>query len=93
MIDDLTAVRCPLQAKFQFSMVAPAGQTVLFNMPERSSVPTADGMVEHTFETTPSMSTYLVAFIVGNLTSVSTQVPSSFGMPARAVQVWGTPER
>ena len=40
------------------------------------------------------MSTYLVAFIVGNLTAVSTTVPSSFGLPSvRPVQVWGTPER
>ena len=84
-----------LQATFSFSMTAPAGQKVLFNMPESGSgTPVDGGMVAHTFQDTPIMSTYLVAFIVGNLTAVETTVPATFGMPsARPVQVWGTPER
>ena len=76
-----------VQAVFRFSMVAPQGQTVLFNMPETGTTPLADGTVEHSFQGTPLMSTYLVAFIVGDLTAVTTTVSG------RTFKVWGTPER
>ena len=84
-----------LQAKFRFTMVAPEGQTVLFNMPEAKAEPRAGGLVAHTFQETPIMSTYLVAFIVGRLQAVSKTVPASAGTAgtARTVQVWGTPQR
>ena len=40
------------------------------------------------------MSTYLVALIMGNLTSVSTTVPHpDASQPARTVSIYGTPDR
>lgn len=84
-----------LQATFDFVMVAPAEQSVLFNMPEILPPATLpDGTMEHRFQRTQPMSTYLVAFIVGDLQKVSIEVPLPAGVAgSRQVSVWGTPER
>lgn len=82
-----------MQAAFRLTLTAPAGQTVLFNMPELSATPVAGNLVAHSFQATPPMSTYLVAFIVGNLQSVETTVPAPSGGTSRPVRVWGTPAR
>ncbi|KAK9805996.1 hypothetical protein WJX73_002376 [Symbiochloris irregularis] len=84
-----------LKATFRLTMEAPEDQKVLFNMPEVEAVARPGGFVAHTFATTPLMSTYLVAFIVGHLEAVTTTVAGLPGTPypVRTVSVWGTPQR
>ena len=83
-----------LQAKWNLSLTAPSDQVVLANMPQASALSVGSGQTKHAFETTPLMSSYLVAFIVGNLTSVSGTVPYPHGAgPDRPVSIWGTPDR
>lgn len=75
-------------------MTAPSQEKVLFNTPEASSAAAGSGKARHTFDVTPPMSSYLVAFVVGNLTSVSSTVPYPHGTQAdRLISVWGTPDR
>lgn len=82
---------CGLQAKWTFSMIAPAGQNVLFNTMQTGQATLPSGLVQHTFAPTPAMSTYLIAFIVGSLVNVSQTVPCMNGNVV--VSVWGTPQR
>lgn len=52
------------------------------------------GMTRHRFQATPPMSSYLVAFVVGNLTQTSTAITSGLDPVFRYdVSVWGTPDR
>ena len=83
-----------MQAPFNISLTAPASQAVLSNTRLVSRMPVSAGLTRHTFEQTPPMSTYLVAFVVGNLTNVSTLVPgrTPFDEP-RTVSIWATPHR
>ena len=83
-----------MQAVWNFSMTAPASQTVLFNMPHRYSESAGGGNARNVFQLTPPMSSYLVAVIVGNLPKVSRDVayPNGQGNP-RPVSIWGTPDR
>ncbi len=55
------------KATFDLSLVAPAGRTVLANTPVAATKPLDNGLIETTFETTPKMSTYLLAFAIGEL--------------------------
>jgi aminopeptidase N len=76
----LSARRCfpcvdepAVKAIFETSLVVDAKLTVLGNMPESSSEYIANGkMKKVTFQTTPIMSTYLLAFCVGEFDYVST---------------------
>ncbi len=71
------------QARYNFSLTAPAHLTALFNTPQvdpASEAPAgaapdlAGGLVRRSFQPTPPMSSYLVAFVVGNLTNASALV-------------------
>lgn len=53
-----------LKATFDISLVVPQKLEALSNMPVRKSSPAGD-LVRYDFETTPIMSTYLVAAVVG----------------------------
>lgn len=54
----------------------------------------AEELATYHFQLTPPMSTYLLAFVVGNLTSVTRTVPGGPpGSAERNVSVWGTPDR
>lgn len=55
------------KATFDLTLVTPKGMTTLANTPAKASTPQGKGMVETTFETTPKMSTYLLAFVIGEL--------------------------
>ncbi len=89
------------QAEFEVTLVVPENLTAISNMPEKRSTSEGldEGMIARTFETTPPMSSYLLAFIVGNITSVSGEVPAytAPGQPSdpdarpRPVSIWGTP--
>ena len=62
------------KAKFQVTMTAPSDRLVLSNTHEVSSVDNGDGTKTTKFDTTPIMSTYLLAFIVGNYDQISEDV-------------------
>ncbi|EPS37099.1 hypothetical protein H072_9309 [Dactylellina haptotyla CBS 200.50] len=76
-----------LKATFQIVLIADKNLTCLSNMNEESDTPVAldNGKVKHTFATSPKMSTYLVAFIVGDLRYIET---NEFRIPVR---VYATP--
>jgi puromycin-sensitive aminopeptidase len=59
-----------VKATFEVTLVIPDGQVAVSNMPEASSLPAGDGQRVVRFETTPRMSTYLVAFVAGDLSQV-----------------------
>ena len=80
-----------LQAPYTFALTAPQGQTVLFNSLQQAQTTQPDGRVLHQFRPTPAMSSYLVAFIVGDLANVSRTVPALNGNVI--VSVWGTSAR
>lgn len=58
------------KATFDLVMTTPAGETVLSNTPVKSQK-TVNGNYVTSFETTPIMSTYLLAFVYGPMHSVS----------------------
>lgn len=57
------------KATFDLTLVAPDGYVVLANTPVRTSRPLKDepSLAETTFQPTPKMSTYLLAFAIGEL--------------------------
>ncbi|OAQ69696.1 aminopeptidase 2 [Pochonia chlamydosporia 170] len=55
-----------LKATFDFEIEIPADQVALSNMPVRETKPTKDGWNMVSFETSPVMSTYLLAWAVGD---------------------------
>jgi aminopeptidase N len=74
------------KATFDITVVADKGMTVISNSPVASDDPSADG-AKHTvsFTTTPKMSSYLAAIVVGNFSYIE---GSSDGIPIR---VYATP--
>ncbi|KAK9845543.1 hypothetical protein WJX84_010042, partial [Apatococcus fuscideae] len=89
------------KAEFGVTLVVPEELTAISNMPQESTSTegVGEGMIARTFMHTPPMSSYLLAFIVGNITRVSGEVPAyappgaagSPQGPARLVSIWGTP--
>ncbi|ABN67768.2 alanine/arginine aminopeptidase [Scheffersomyces stipitis CBS 6054] len=73
------------KAKFTISLIAEKSLVALSNMDEASTVELADNKKKVTFNTTPLMSTYLVAFIVGDLKYVEN---NDYRVP---IKVWATP--
>jgi len=69
------------KATFDISLTVDAGDTVISNTNIVSDKPAAPGKHTLTFATTPRMSTYLVAFLVGDFQCVS---GSSDGTPIRS---------
>jgi hypothetical protein len=51
---------------YEVRITAPHGAVAVANMPETSSADTSDGMVEHSFQPSPPLPSYLVAFAVGD---------------------------
>ncbi|KAK6334137.1 Aminopeptidase 2 mitochondrial [Orbilia brochopaga] len=76
-----------LKATFDISLIADANLTCLSNMNEQSSKTLDNGKKMTTFATTPPMSTYLVAFIVGELKYIET---NAFRVPVRVYATPGT---
>lgn len=76
-----------LKATFDISLIADANLTSLSNMNEESSKTLDNGKKLTKFATTPPMSTYLVAFIVGDLKYIET---NAFRVPVRVYATPGT---
>lgn len=72
------------KAIFELTLKTPAGDRVLANTPSTGQIET-DGWVETSFEATPIMSTYLLAFVHGDL--VAAEATSRGGT---IVRVWTT---
>lgn len=83
-----------MQARWNFSLTVPEELTAISNMDELSATPSSTpGMLTHQYRISPPFSTYLVAWVVGNLSHVSGEAPSSIpGQPPRPVRVFGTPQ-
>eukprot|EP01083_Nonionella_stella_P071664 192659_1 len=78
-----------MKANFSVTLIGEVGQTILFNTAPASPQPThsSSGLQEVLFETTPRMSTYLVAMIFSNFESTD-PVKTKQGVPIR---VWTEP--
>lgn len=74
-----------LKAKFDIALISDKLLVHLSNMPAKEEVALDNGRKKTIFETTPLMSTYLVAFIVGDLRFVSND---KYRVP---IKVWATP--
>lgn len=78
-----------VKATFTVIMVVPQHLTALSNMPEASTVHLVGGKKKVTFEVSPKMSTYLLAFCVGEFDHVATKTKNGvalrvFSPPGRA---------
>lgn len=73
------------KATFEVTLSALAGNNILSNMPERAR-DESNGIVTVDFEKTPRMSSYLVAFVVGELQKKTANTQSGV-----EVNVWATP--
>lgn len=74
-----------LKAKFDISLISDSKLVHLSNMDEKSVESLDGGKKKTIFNTTPLMSTYLVAFIVGDLRCVENH---NYSKP---IKVWATP--
>jgi len=73
------------KATFDVTLTTEAGVTVLGNMPVTTQTIEADSLVT-TFETTPRMSTYLLAWVIGEMHSKTATTKSGV-----EVNIWATP--
>ncbi|KAJ5650833.1 uncharacterized protein N7484_004556 [Penicillium longicatenatum] len=76
-----------LKAKFTVTLIADKSMTCLSNMDVASETDIEGGKKTVKFNTSPEMSTYLIAFIVGHLNYVET---NNFRVPVR---VYATPDQ
>ena len=73
------------KAEYDLTLVAQTGITVLGNMPVKSEEENGDSLTT-TFEKTPRMSSYLLAFVIGELHKKTARTKSGV-----EVNVWATP--
>jgi puromycin-sensitive aminopeptidase len=74
-----------IKAEFDVTLIVPKNLTAISNMPISNEEPMSGGKKAVHFETTPRMSTYLLAFIVGDLECVEETAPGG-----TQVRVWAT---
>ncbi len=58
------------KATFDLTLISPENEVVVSNTPQKSQV-SKNQKLETTFETSPKMSTYLLAFVIGEMHSIS----------------------
>ncbi len=78
------------KATFDISLTVDAGDTVISNTNQIADKPAGAGLHTLSFATTPNMSTYLVAFLVGDFQCISGE---SDGTPIRACATPGQQEK
>ena len=76
------------KAIFEVTLVVPSGLKAISNTPVVAEAQPRSGITEVRFAETPVMSTYLLAFIVGDLTSIESQYQGTDG--STRVAVWTT---
>ncbi|KAI9456781.1 leucyl aminopeptidase [Russula earlei] len=94
-----------LKATFSVTLVSRKGTVSLSNMPARSGVVVADALTEHlfegvkdgswfatSFETTPPMSTYLLAFANGEFAHLESSYTSPLSGKVRPLRIYATPD-
>ena len=74
------------KAAFKTTLVVPSELVALSNMHVESESAQADGRKAVSFAETPVMSTYILAFVVGDLRSIEEQAPDGTLM-----RIWSTP--
>ena len=74
-----------LKATFQVTLVVPSDLTAISNMPIESETPQGSDTKTVRFEESPMMSTYLLAFVIGDFASVEATAPGG-----TLVRVWAT---
>ncbi len=74
-----------VKATYQVTLVVPQDLAAICNNAEESVTPVAGGLKAVRFKETPKMSTYLLAFIVGDLACVQDSAPNG-----TLVRVWAT---
>jgi aminopeptidase N len=79
------------KATFHLTLITPPGLQLLSNTPIEKQATLPDSMMSTSFETTPLMSTYLLAFVIGNMHSKSTKTKrgTNVGVWATATQPLG----
>jgi aminopeptidase N len=73
------------------TLAVPPALVALSNMPAAAVAPSSEGLVRHSFQTTPPMSTYLLAFVVGALEPASSSCEVLSGQ--LPISVWATPDK
>ncbi|KAM7147884.1 leucyl-cystinyl aminopeptidase isoform 1-T1 [Molossus nigricans] len=76
-----------LKATFIIKIIREKQYTALSNMPKKSSVNVKDGLVQDEFFESVKMSTYLVAFIVGEMKNLSQDINGTL------VSIYSVPEK
>lgn len=79
-----------LKATFDFEIEIPTDQVALSNMPVKETKPTKDGWNMVTFETSPIMSTYLLAWAVGDFEYVEQYTDRKYNGKQIPVRVYTT---
>lgn len=79
-----------LKASFDFEIEVPVDQVALSNMPVKSTTPTTEGRHMVTFERTPVMSTYLLAWAVGDFEYVEAYTERRYNGKQIPVRVYTT---
>lgn len=74
------------KATFDLTLVSPAGETVISNTPVKEQQQDGERLIS-TFETTPKMSTYLLAFVFGEMEYLEAKTTSGV-----AVRTYATPD-
>jgi aminopeptidase N len=80
------------KATFSVTISAPEGYDVLSNMPikNKQELPGNPGHVEYTFEKTPKMSTYLLAWAIGKFEYIEAFTKREYGGKPLPVRVYTT---
>ena len=79
-----------LKASFDVSIEIPEDQVALSNMPEKETKKGKDGRKIVTFETTPVMSTYLLAWAIGDFEYIETFTERKYNGKQLPVRVYTT---
>ncbi|XP_013391589.1 aminopeptidase N [Lingula anatina] len=77
-----------MKANFTVTIQHTQDYKAISNMPLRVQTTLPDGWIEDEFETTPTMSTYLLAFVVADFTYRETQLPSGL-----RIRIWSRPDK
>lgn len=79
-----------LKATFDFKIEVPDDQVALSNMPEKCSIVTKKGFKTVSFERTPIMSTYLLAWAIGDFKYIEAFTNRTYGDKPLSIRIYTT---